>query len=91
MKRSRSAVPVGTSFRNNRFVLTGDAEGDYNVTLTMISNACNAASNYLLKKPSTSPHPLGAVAGPASAPAPAVIPVGSAKYNTIAAWIATGC
>jgi len=88
---SRSAVPVGTSFRNNRFVLTGDAEGDYNVTLTMISNACNPASNYLLKKPSTAPHPIGAVAGPASAPAPAVIPVGSAKYNTLAAWIATGC
>ncbi|MGZ5215731.1 MAG: hypothetical protein ACXWKD_05775, partial [Caldimonas sp.] len=83
---STSAVPVGTSFRNNRFVLTGDVDGDYGVTLTMISNACNAASNYLLKKPSTVPHPTGAVGMTT-----AVLPVGSANYNKIAAWIATGC
>ncbi|HEY4066051.1 MAG TPA: hypothetical protein VGM74_04085, partial [Burkholderiaceae bacterium] len=50
---SKSAVPVGTSFRNNRFVLTGDAEGDYNVTLTMISDACHPETSYLLSKPST--------------------------------------
>ena len=37
-----SDTPIGTSFRNNRFVLTGDAEGDYGVTLSMISNACDA-------------------------------------------------
>ena len=54
---SMSATPIGTSFRNNRFVLTGDAEGDYGVTVSMISNTCNPASNYLLKKPSTVPHP----------------------------------
>src|SRR5205085_4946632 len=83
---SASAVPIGTSFRNNRFVLTGDVEGDFGVTLTMISNACAATSNYLLKKPSTVPHPTGAV-GMTSA----VLPVGSANYNKIAAWIATGC
>ena len=83
---SMSAVPIGTSFRNNRFVLTGDVKGDYGVTLTMISNACNAASNYLLKKPSTVPHPTGAVGMTT-----AVLPVGSANYNKIAAWIATGC
>ena len=39
---------AGTSFRGNRFVLTGSPEGDYNVTLSMISDTCNAASNYLL-------------------------------------------
>jgi hypothetical protein len=32
------------------------------------------------------PHPAGALTQ-----AQAVLPVGSAKYNTIAAWIATGC
>ena len=32
-------------------------EGDYDVTLSMISNTCNAASNYLLSRPSTVPHP----------------------------------
>lgn len=82
---SSSATPVGTSFRNNRFVLTGDPEGDFGVTLTMITDACNAPSNYLLSKPSTSPHPTGAVGGSA------VLPVGSANYNAIANWIAGGC
>ncbi|HZV92243.1 MAG TPA: hypothetical protein VFF72_03445 [Caldimonas sp.] len=79
----------GTSFRSNRFVLTGDPDGDYGVTLSMISNACNPASNYLLSKPSSVPHPAGATG--ASASTTAVLPVGSADYNTIAAWIAGGC
>ncbi len=83
---STSAVPVGTSFRNNRFVLTGDPNGDYNVTLTMITDACNPSSSYLLSKPSTVPHPLGAVGQTA-----AVMPVGSAKYTAIFNWIKGGC
>ncbi|MGZ3240192.1 MAG: hypothetical protein ACXWJK_07300, partial [Burkholderiaceae bacterium] len=82
---TNTGVPAGTSFRNNRFALTGDPDGDYNVTLSMISDACTPASNYLLSKPSTVPHPSGAVGGTA------VMPVGSANYNTIASWIATGC
>ncbi|MDQ6627757.1 MAG: hypothetical protein M3Z29_04800 [Pseudomonadota bacterium] len=77
---------IGSSFRNNRYVLTGDSDGDYGVTLSMITNACNPGSNYLLKKPSTVPHPPGAVGVVAP-----VLPVGSADYNTIAAWIAKGC
>ncbi len=87
-----AGVPVGTSFRNNRFVLTGDVKGDYGVTLSMISNACNAASNYLLSKPSTVPHPPGRMTGNPPVPVTIpVLPVGSADYNTIATWIATGC
>ena len=84
---SMSDVPIGTSFRNNRFVLTGDVKGDYGVTLSMISNACDAASNYLLSRPSTVPHPPTA----ATKQTTAVLPIGSANYNTIANWIATGC
>ncbi len=83
---SAAAVPPGTSFRNNRFVLTGDPVGDYNVTLTMITNACVPSSNYLLSRPSTIPHPAGAVGVTT-----AVLPVGSASYNIIASWIGTGC
>ena len=64
----------------------GDPSGDYNVTLTMINNACVPASNYLLSKPSTVPHPAGAVGA-----STAVLPVGSANYNAIANWIAAGC
>jgi hypothetical protein len=75
-----------TSFRGNRYVLTGDADGDYNVTLTMISDACTPAANYLLARPSTVPHPADAVGQVA-----AVLPVGSADYDAIAGWIATGC
>ena len=81
-----TGVAPGTSFRSNRFVLTGDPMGDYNVTLTMITNTCVPASNYLLSKPSTIPHPPGAVGVTT-----AVLPVGSANYNTIANWIAGGC
>jgi hypothetical protein len=72
-----------TSFIRNRFVLTGDADGDFNVTLTMISNTCAPASNLLLQRPSTNPHPSGGTA--------AVMPAGSANYTAIANWIGTGC
>jgi hypothetical protein len=87
---TNAATPPGTSFRSNRFVLTGDPDGDFNVTLTMISDACKADTNLLLSKPSTAPHPLGAI-GAGGLPAAAVLPVGSANYTKIAAWIAKGC
>ena len=83
---TNNGVPVGTSFRNNRFVLTGDADGDYNVTLTMVTNACTPSASYLLSKPSTIPHPVGAVGATT-----AVLPVGSANYTAIANWIKGGC
>jgi hypothetical protein len=83
MAGNSSSTPAGTSFRGNRFVLTGSAEGDFNVTLSMISDTCNPASNYLLSRPSTSPHPSGGSA--------AVLPVGGTAYNTIRSWIASGC
>jgi hypothetical protein len=76
----------GTSSGGSRYVLTGDADGDYNVTLTMVGDACAPATTYLLARPSTVPHPAGA--GSQSA---AVLPVGSAEYEAIAAWIRTGC
>jgi hypothetical protein len=80
---SDPAVPGAASFRRNRFVLTGSTEGDFGVTLSMISDTCNPATNYLLSRPSTNPHPTGGTA--------AILPVGSPDYNTIAAWIQTGC
>ena len=83
---SNSAVPAGTNFRDNRFVLTGDPTGDYQVTLTMITDTCHAASNYLLSKPSTVPHPVGAVGQTA-----AILPAGGTNYNAIASWILSGC
>jgi hypothetical protein len=81
-----NAAPAGSSFRENRFVLTGDLEGDFNVTLSLISDACNPANNALLKRPSTVPHPAGA-----TGQATAVLPAGGANYNAIAGWISKGC
>jgi hypothetical protein len=78
-----SAAAAGTSFLGNRFVLTGNAEGDYGVTLSMISDTCSPATNFLLMRPSTVPHPSGATA--------AVLPAGSTNYNAIANWISSGC
>jgi hypothetical protein len=74
------------SFLRNRFVLTGSRTGDYNVTLSMISDTCRASANPLLARPSTAPHPSGAT-GQTSA----VLPAGSAGYTAIANWISTGC
>jgi hypothetical protein len=80
-----SGAATATSFANNRFVLAGSVEGDFNVTLTMISDVCSAPSNALLSRPSTVPHPSGATQ------TTALLPTNSAKYRTIADWIATGC
>jgi hypothetical protein len=72
-------------YLENRFVLTGDAEGDYGATLSMITDTCNAPANPLLRKPSTAPHPLGAAAGTTP------LPAGSAGYLAMANWIRRGC
>ncbi|MDH4060410.1 MAG: hypothetical protein OEU94_06320 [Aquincola sp.] len=82
---SSGTPTAGPSFVNNRFVLTGSGEGDFNVTLSMITDTCNVASNALLQRPSTSPHPSGAIGQPVP------LPAGGANYNAIAAWISAGC
>jgi hypothetical protein len=80
--------PVGSGGNSgnglrNRLVLTGDAEGDFNVALTLVNDACNAAANPLLKQPSTRPHPAAGSA--------AVLTVGGAPWQAIANWISAGC
>lgn len=80
------SAETAVSFSRNRYVLTGNLKGDYNVTLTMISDACTPAANALLARPSTVPHPDGAL-GQTAAP----LPVGSANYTAIANWILAGC
>jgi hypothetical protein len=86
-----TATPAGTSFRNNHFVLTGSDEGDYNVTLSMISDACNPASNYLLSRPSAAPGALNNTHPSRGTPPAAILPLSGSNYTTIANWIATGC
>jgi hypothetical protein len=76
----------GLGFQRNRFILTGSPEGDFNVSLTMINNLCGGATNPLLARPSTVPHPPGDLAQTT-----ALLPPGSPGYNAIASWIAAGC
>jgi Hydrazine synthase alpha subunit middle domain len=74
-----SGAASSGSFASSRFVLTGSPMGDYNVTLSMVSDTCTLNSNALLVRPSTSPHPSGA------------LQAGSAGYTAIANWITSGC
>jgi Hydrazine synthase alpha subunit middle domain len=76
---SSGAASTGGSFAKSRFVLTGSPMGDYNVTLSMISDTCTLNSNALIVRPSTTPHPSGA------------LQAGSAGYTAIANWITSGC
>ncbi len=75
---------------SNRYVLTGSTEGDFNVTLGMINDTCSAASNPMLARPSTVPHPAGA-AFTTPPQAVAVLPAGSTAYTAISNWITQGC
>jgi hypothetical protein len=83
---SNQTPPPGTSFVDNKLVLTGTSAGDFNVVLTMITDACHPSANLLLSMPSTIPHPPGA-----TNQTMAVLPAGSADYNTISSWILAGC
>ena len=83
---SSGAAQASPSSNRSRFVLTGSPEGDYNVTLGMVTDTCNAAANALLKRPSTVPHPAGAIGQTTAVLSPA-----SAGYAAISSWISAGC
>jgi hypothetical protein len=76
----------GMNFQRNRFVLTGNAEGDFNISVAMVNNACLASANPLLARPSTVPHPSGAIGQTT-----AILPPGSPGYTAIANWISAAC
>jgi hypothetical protein len=85
--RGSTNTPTGaTSFTDNRFVLTGDPDGDWGVTMTMVNDVCHPPTSYLLARPSTIPHPDAA-----TSQTTAVLPANGANYATIASWIAAGC
>jgi len=68
----------------NRFVLTGNQEGDLNITTTMVSDISIPANNVLLSKPSStdaSVHPQ------INNGTQAVMPTLDADYTTISNWI----
>jgi hypothetical protein len=83
---STNTSTTATSFRDNRYVLTGDPDGDFGATLAMVSNVCQPTTSYLLARPSTIPHPLSAVTQ-----TQALLPATGADYATIANWITGLC
>mgnify|MGYP005842982655 CR=1 FL=1 len=77
------------TFSGQRYVLTGQAEGDFNVTLTMVNNVCDAANTPLLRRPTaTGTNPVHPQIGTTPAP---VLAVGEADYNAILGWVQAGC
>ena len=86
----------------NRLVLTGNPEGDFNVTLAMVNDTCTPSNSQLLARPSsdnTEPplhpfiddplvedDPLDPAADDVS-----VLTADDPDYQTIAAWIQAGC
>jgi Hydrazine synthase alpha subunit middle domain/WD40-like Beta Propeller Repeat len=84
-----STNPPNPNFVANRFILTGNTEADFSVTASMVTDVANPDASLLLVKPShistdTPAHPDL----PNVTPATAVMPAGSANYNTLREWIA---
>ncbi|MDW3094867.1 MAG: hypothetical protein R8G33_04255 [Gammaproteobacteria bacterium] len=83
----------------NRFVLTGNASGDFNVTISMINDLCTPANNDLLLRPISDnvapnlPHPQVLVnpANPAGATQPVLVDTSpNSTYGVILNWISMG-
>lgn len=74
---------AGTGFVGRRFVLTGQAEGDFNVTLSMIGDVSSPATTELLRRPvSTGTNPTHGLVG-----GNPVLQTGESDYRCIFNWI----
>ena len=83
----------------NRFVLTGNQAGDFNVTRAMINNLCDPMNNGLLLRPISDnvapnlPHPqiLVDINDPLGATRPVFLDTGpGSSYDTILTWLMMG-
>lgn len=78
-------------FVGNRFVLTGNLEGDFNVTLSMVNNVCDPALSHLLSRPASSgTNPTHPPLDPTALTPQPILPSSDADYQTIFNWIAAG-
>lgn len=80
-------APNPQFIRSNRFVLTGNPDGDFNVTVGMVSDVCNRQDNELLLRPVSDSS--GAPSNPMH-PLVNGVPVLDAtgqEYHTILNWI----
>lgn len=72
-----------TNFVGRRFVLTGQAEGDFNVTLSMIGDVSSPATTELLRRPvSTGTNPTHGLVG-----GNPVLQTSDSDYQCISNWI----
>lgn len=78
---------TNAQFTRNRFVLTGNQEGDYNITTTMVSNVAIPASNDLLTKPISTDGNVHPQISDGAGGTKAVMSTSDADYTTILNWI----
>ena len=78
---------ANASFTRNRFVLTGNAEGDFNITSTMVSDTSTAANNILLSKPVSTDGNVHPQIDNGAGGTKAVMSVSDSNYTIIANWI----
>jgi len=70
----------------NRFVLTGNQEGDYNITTTMVSDVSSPATSNLLTKPTSTVSSIHPQISDGLGGTKAVMSSGT-DYDTISNWI----
>ena len=85
--------PENPDFRPSRLVLTGSAEGDFNVTVSMVNDVCDPARSYLLAYPTSdelaiTAHPR--IDDPERGSGVTVLTPGEPDYQVIYDWIASG-
>jgi len=78
---------ANAQFTRNRFVLTGNAEADFNITSTMINDVSNPASNDLLTKPTSTDAAIHPQISDGSGGTQAVMSTSESDYTTIVNWI----
>ena len=85
-----SSGPVNPLFVPNRFVLTGQARGDFNVTVSMVNQVTDPATTQLLRRPlsnGVSPNPLHSQLTDPTRP---VLSTSDTEYKAICNWIEAG-
>ncbi len=85
-----SSGPVNPLFVPNRFVLTGQARGDFNVTVSMVNQVTDPAATQLLRRPlsnGVSPNPLHSQL---TGPTRPVLSTSDTEYKAICNWIGAG-
>lgn len=78
---------ANADFTRNRFVLTGNQEGDFNITTTMVSDVATPANNDLLTKPISTDGNVHPQISDGAGGTKAVMSVSDPDYTTILNWI----